>query len=292
MNRKLNLGIAILLTIALSAGCIENMTDLKERLGAAEATPEPVEPAATIPDEEPEELVPVEPPVARITVFGANGALVYKAGFTAEDVEEPIFTQLATLKLIATESQTLEPGAELIEYTWTINGETKTGAQTDHELADAGIYEITLTVKDDHNSTDSQNITLAVMPQPFDIVTTVTTGPVIGAAGEGIGSDATYTLSHTIQDKLHTVTSLKFATHGGQNCDTMMEIIQPDGTTTGIQDTGHDETITFSDAAEGAWTINITGYACASQAVDIEVTATYLQIIEGLEDDGHGGHAH
>ncbi|MBW3672242.1 MAG: hypothetical protein KY432_11300, partial [Acidobacteria bacterium] len=58
---------------------------------------------------------PPKPPVARITVFGANGALVYKASFVGEDETTPAFVAKgSTLTFLASESEAIEPGAPLV----------------------------------------------------------------------------------------------------------------------------------------------------------------------------------
>lgn len=298
MNKTITLSFVLLLTLAPMTGCIENMQDLKERLGqdttAATSDPEPVKQATTNTTKPVtnETKTPPKPPVARITVFGANGALVYKSPFTAEDEASPIYTTApATLQLIATDSEVLEPGAKLDKYTWDFAGMKMEGAQVSHELTEPGLYPLMLTVTDTKGGKDMQHITLAVAPQPFDVVTTITTGTVIGVEGIGQGGSATYDLSFTIDDKLHTVSKLVFKTTAGPECDTILEVIPPSGEgAQGPQDTGSQETITFGAGEEGTYTVNVTGYACVSQGVPIEVTATYLQVIEGLE--GGDGHAH
>lgn len=300
MNKTITLSFVLLLTLAPLTGCIENMQDLKERLGAdttaAAAEPEPVKAATTNETTTPVNTTPKEtkPPVARITVFGANGALVYKSPFLAEDEANPVYTTApATLQLIATDSEVLEPGAKLDKYTWEFAGMTMEGAQVSHQLTEPGVYPLMLTVTDTKGGKDMQHITLAVAPQPFDVVTNLMTELVIGVEGIGIGSSATYDLSFTIDDKLHTVSKLVFKTTAGPECDTILEVIPPSGEgAQGPQDSGSQETITFGAGEEGAYTVNVTGFACVSQGVPIEVTATYLQVIEGLEGgDGHG-HAH
>lgn len=305
MNRtKILLVVGLLAALPLS-GCIENMQDLKDRLGAEEETAQPAsvaeEETPTTPPVTNVTAKPLKAPVARVTVFGANGALVYKSSFKADDPTEPVFVKAPVkLQLLGTDSEALEPGAKISDYSWVFAGMTMTGGKVEHELTEPGAYPLNLTVKDSKGSLDWHNLTIQITPEPFTVVEELqTSGPIIGVA-EGTSvqpasGSLTYTLALTIDDKPHKATSLQFVTKGGQTCDPIITVTAPDGTVTGPQDSGAQETVSYTDAAEGAYEILIEGYSCvAPEGIPIEVTVTYVQIVEGLAEggDGHGGHAH
>lgn len=284
------------------AGCIENMQDLKERLGADEKG-EATTPASTTDGNVTTPAAPVKnatknatkPPVARITIFGEAGALIYKSSFEAADPAEPLFVKAPVkLQLLASDSEALEPGATLAQYSWLFAGMAMTGSKVEHELTDPGMYNLSLTITDSKNMTDQHNVTIAVTPEPFEVVEEVRTSPVIGAGGVPVSGTATWTLSFTREDKLHTVSGLTFTTMGGAACDPILTVTAPDGTVVGPQDSGSQETITFATPAEGDYAITADGFACvAADGLLIEVRATFVQVVEGVEaGDGHGGHAH
>lgn len=293
---------ALVLALALAlTGCIQNMTDLKDRLGAEE----PVVPAAvddTTPAVEPatsEEPPKVtKPPVARITIFGANGALVFKSTFQADDVADLVFVEEKTkLNLIASDSETLEPGATLTSFAWTLNAKPIEGArQATLETGEAGLYLVALVVTDSHGKTDSQTVKLAVAPKPIDIVTDLVTGPVAGAEGEGVPGEASFDLTLAAAGVPNAmITKVKFVAASPTTCDAILDVVGPDGTSLGAKDDagpGSAETIETGALAEGAYSIRVAPFACAApDGVPVSVTVTYLQMIEGLEHgDGHGGH--
>lgn len=286
---------------AASAGCIENMRDLKDRVGAGD---EPVEPA-TVRDSPPTTQVPaanntteLKPPVARITIFGDNGALVYKATFKGDDATEPIFVpEKSRITLMASDSEALQPGATLAKFTWSFAGKTLDGRQVATEVGEAGKYDVVLMVVDSNGRNDTQSVVLAVAPKPFDVVTELVTGPVAGAEGEGQSGTATFELKLAdakVPAKVQAVT-VKAASPAA--CDAILTVADPDGEALGTKDdtsVGEAETLSFGELAEGAYTITVAPFACvAPEGVPVTVTVTFLPVIEGLgEADAHGGHAH
>lgn len=292
--------VGLLAALPLS-GCIENMRDLKDRLGATE---EPVDTAATDNEtletpEVPEDNVttPLKPPVARITLFGANGALVYKSSFEAADPEEPVFVRApVTLQLLASDSETLEPGATITDYAWDFAGMNMTGAKVEHALSEPGSYPLTLTVKDSKGSVDTHNVTIAISPEPFDVTHELVTGPVAGAEEAGQTGTATFDVTLTIDEKPHTAQQAVIETSLPDTClDVAMIVTSPDGTETRVDDAFvGDETVTFTEPAEGTWTVTLSPFSCvAPTGVPILVTVTYVQLVDGVASGGDGhGHAH
>lgn len=284
--------VVLLLATLPLAGCVQNMRDLKERVGAAE---QELEPATVDPlPEETNNTTVLRPPVARIGVFGSNGALVYKATFQADNETAPVYVKEGSnLTLTAADSETLEPGATLASYAWAVAGKTMEGRQVQVEVGEPALYPVQLTVTDSNGETDVQTMTLAVAPTPFEVKTTLTTGPIVGADGEGVPATLTHEVSDTVEEKKHKIVSVAVSSKGGTTCDTILTVAPPEGDAMGPQDSGGDETITFMDAPAGAYAITVSGFACAApQGIPVEVVVTYLLLVEGLEGDGHGGHAH
>lgn len=281
------------LALALAfAGCIQNMGDLKERLGTT--AEEPVEPAAVT--EEPAAPPAVnttapKPPVARITVFGPNGALIYKSTFTAEDPEAMVFVEeSARLSLNGGDSEALETGATVTEFAWTLNGKPIEGDRAASvEVGEAGLYTLELVITDSVGSTDNQTLKLAVAPKPFEVVTELTTEPVAGAEGQGAAS-LPFTLALP-GDKPATVQSVTFEARPGASCDAILEVLDSEGTSLGSEDSdgfGGAETIEAGALPLGDYTITVSPFACvAPEGVPVRIVVVYLPTIEGLAVDKH-----
>ncbi|HUR70139.1 MAG TPA: hypothetical protein VM370_12920 [Candidatus Thermoplasmatota archaeon] len=298
--------LALLLPLALalsSAGCIANMADLKDKMGGSD---EPVEPAAIV-DPTPTGTPPVpttppaKPPVARVSVFGANGALVYKSSFTAEDPATIVFVEEKTkLSLIASDSEALEPGASVTGFAWSLDGKPLEAArQATTEIGGPGLYVVKLVVTDSNGKTDDHSVKIGVQPKPYDVVTELTTGPIAGAQGQGQGEDVAFDLALPT-DKPTKATAMTILVSPDPTCDVTLEVIAPDGNSTGEIDDGgvsaldQAESASFTTApAAGAWTIRVAPFACAApNGIPITVTVTYLEVVAALSgSDGHG-HQH
>lgn len=298
--RSIVLTLTLALALALT-GCISNMGDLKERLGNDEPEEEPVAPAATqTPAATTNETAKVtKAPVARIAIFGANGALVFKSTFQADDPAEMIFVEeKATLNLIASDSEAIEPGATITGFAWTLNGKAVGNArQANVEVGEAGLYAVVLTVTDSHGKADAQSLKLAVAPTPIEVVTELVTDAVVGAEGEGQGGSATFSLALADAGVPATITSVSFKTAPPSTCDVVIDVTGPDGESVGSDDSGSlggaDEVLT-GPIAEGDYAIALTPLGCvAPEGVPITVTVTFLPIVEELAAGaGHGDAGH
>ena len=289
--------LAVAAALAL-AGCIQNMGDLKDRLGATKeeesiASTEVVAPPTT-PTAPATNATPPKPPVARISVFGPNGALVYKATFAAEDPAEIVFVEeKSKLTLNAGDSEALERGVELTGFAWTLNGAAVTGGRSATiEVGEAGLYTLLLTVTDAKGSRDTQTVKLGVAPKPFDVVTELTSEPIAGAQGQGEAATLTFDLA-SAGDTPATVTAVVFEATPGAACDIVLDVLDPNGESLGAKDSasfGEAETITAGALAFGAYTISLAPFVCAApEGVPVTITVTYLPVVEALGED-HGGH--
>jgi hypothetical protein len=298
MKTTLILLIAAMLPLA---GCISNLDDLTGKSGGN--TSESVQPAAiddaTNTSTPPEPVVAKKAPVARVSAFGANGALVFKSTFTAEDPVAIIFVEeKSAVKLIAGDSETLEPGATFTQFQWTLNGKPLEGArQATAQVDGAGLYVVTLTVTDTNGKGDDQTIKLGVAPKPVDVITELVTGPIAGA--EGAGQNATLPFDLTLDGAgvPATITAVKFHAAPPATCDAILEVVGPDETSLGVKDDtsfGEAEEITAGALAPGVYTISITPFACAApDGIPVTITVTYLPTVQGIATgDGHGGHTH
>lgn len=285
--------LVIALALSLSfTGCIANMAEFKDKVGATRE--ETITPAETVepPAQESPPVAPVvhKAPVARITIFGTNGALVYKSTFAAEDPAVAVMVEeKSNLSLIASDSEALENGATITGFAWTLNGKPLVGArQANTDLPSAGIYTLSLTVTDSNGKTDAQSVKLAVAPSPIDIVTELTTGPVAGASGEGQAGTASFELKADGAGVVATIQKMSIVASSPATCDIMLEVTTPDGTVISKDDTGTAaaESAEFPSAAEGAYGLRALPFACvAPEGITITVTVTYLPIVPGFDGE-------
>ena len=304
MNKTLAFALALALAV-VSTGCIQNMAELKDRIGADE----PVEPAAVVdtpakPTPAVENTTkPLKAPVARITVFAANGALVYKSPFQADDGAELIFVEAkTTLNLIAGDSEALEAGATLTGFAWTLAGKPVEGArQASAEVGEAGLYPLTLTVTDSNGQKDTQSVKLAVAPEAYDVTIELMSGPIAGAEGAPLAETLAFTLAADESKGPSMVQKVVIVAKPDLGLDAAIEVLNADGESMGSADSaGHDsldqtETIELGAVALGDYAVSVTPFAGADpDGVPVTIIVTYMPIIAGLNDtgDGHGGHAH
>lgn len=299
---RTTLFIAIALALA-STGCIQNMADFKDRLGATSeqaVTPADVDEPAT-PTPAVDAPKPTKPPVARISIFGPSGALVFKSSFVAEDPAEPLMVEKGSkLNLIGSDSEGVETGSTITSFAWTLNGSALPGArQADLELGGAGLYQLSLVVTDSHGKTDAQLVKLGVAPDPFEETTEIMSGPVVAAnvdAGDPV--DTPFELAIPGSDPAK-ITAITIVATAPTACDIILEFVAADGTSLGSADekatnsVDGTETLTLGETAVGSYLIRLAPFACvAPNGLEIRVTVTYLPIIEGLGGDAHGGHGH
>lgn len=292
------------ITLALaSAGCVQNMNDLKDRIG----NDEPITPAAvndttpTAPTSPPVANVTKTPPVARISIFGTNGALVYKSTFQADDPKDILFVEAKSkLNLIASDSEALERGATLTGFAWTLNGKPIEGGarQASAEIGEAGLYTLTLHVTDSNGKTDTQTVKLGVAPEPYEITLELMTGPIAGGEGQGQGEALIFTLATDAAKGPATVQKVTISAAPDVTLDAILTVTDAEGTVLGEADNaGHTdldqtETLELGAIALGDYTVTVNPFAGAdADGVPITITITFLPTVEGLSgDDGHGGH--
>ena len=290
-----------LLVLALaSTGCIANMADLKDKVQpAAVEQPEALQPA----DLAPVNATNLTPPVARIQVFGANNALLYASDFKADNVTSPLMVPAGVeLTFLSGESAAVAAGAKIAKVAWSVDGKLTQAAKATATLPGPGLYPLVLTVTDSQGATDSQSIPLGVMPEPFDVTTNMTAGPVFGAEGQGQGARLAFDLGTAAAGKPAIIRTVRVAALPPLSCDATLALLDGDGApiaeandadaTTGDQA----EAIDAGALPEGGYAIAVTPTAClAPDGFPVQVVVTYLEIIPGLTDaggDGHGGHAH
>ena len=302
MQKTLTFAIAVLLALT-SSGCIANMGDLRDRMSGEEdnltsAAIDALEQESTTNTSSMTNQTAKLPPVARMAVFGANGALIFKSTFQADDPAEVLrVDQDTTLNLIAGDSEAIERGATITGFAWSHNGKPLEGAgQATLTLADAGIHVIKLVVTDSNGKTDDHSLKLGVAPQLVEIVTELLTGPVAGAGGEGSPGEVSFDLKLAAAGVPAVITSVKFAAEPGAACDAILTVTGPDGPLgSGVDNAGFGgaETVSGGSLPEGAYTISVGPFACvAPDGVPVVVTVVYTPIVEGLEDvhDDHAGH--
>ena len=300
MDKTLTFAIAVVLALT-SSGCIANMGDLRDRAADEEnltsAAIDATTGTTTQASPRPNETVKL-PPVARISIFESGGALLYKAAFTAEDPAETIFVKAATeLSLIAGDSEAVERGATLTGFAWTVNDKPVEGTrQAKYAVEDPGLYTIMLQVTDSNGKTDMQHVKVALMPEPYEVVTELVSGQVVGQEGDA-PADVAWDLAEPAEPA--TVQSVTIVASPPVHCDAILELLDAQGNSlgsadsSGIQDLDNTETLELGSIAFGAYTIRIAPFTCVATEVPIVVTVVLLPIVEGLEGAGDGhGHAH
>ncbi len=108
------------------------------------------------------------PPVARVTLIGADDAPLFAADFEAADTtaEAPIIAPSGRLKLLASASEALEPTAEIAAYRWVVDG-VEAGSNGSLDVTFplvGGRSTIRLTVTDSLGVSDSQTLHLVLQP--------------------------------------------------------------------------------------------------------------------------------
>ncbi|HWH07575.1 MAG TPA: hypothetical protein VNX21_00150 [Candidatus Thermoplasmatota archaeon] len=291
--------VPLLALALLSTGCIANMADLKEKVQPAAAQePEPLQPAAVAPP-----AANLTPPVARIQVFGANGGLLYKADFKADNVTAPLVVPAGVeLTFLSGDSAAVAPGATVAKAAWRVGNQTLEGAKATATLPGPGLYPLVLTVTDTQGATDQQALALGVMPDPFEVAMDLTAGPVFGANGQGQGARLAFALNAALAGKPATIQGVKVVASAPATCDVTLALLDGEGEPIAeVNDadaTSGDQTETLDAGAlpEGGYALALTPNAClARDGFPVQVVVTFLEVVPGLTDaagDGHGGHAH
>lgn len=287
----------ILLALGLATtGCVANMADLKGTLDPA-SVETAVRDAGDLVENATNRSAP---PVARITVFGENNALVYKASFAAEDVSSPIFVaESVEVVLLASDSAAVEPGATLVSFAWTLPRANANGTRASATFDAPGLYPVTLKVTDSNGNTDTQTVVLAVAPQPFEVFMNMTTGQLVGAGGQGQPARLAFSLTTEAAGIPATIQNVKVVATPPASCDATLRLLDSEGeplaeandadAASGAQT----ETIDAGALPEGGYAIEVVPEACVAQGgVDVQVIVTYLALVPDL-GEGHGeGHGH
>lgn len=301
-NTKVLMVVLALVALPM-AGCIENMDDLKDKIQGAQ-TGDPIEQQTTNTTDGDLDLegnvtdnstTEYKPPVARITVFAEGGALAYRASFVAENQTEPIIVQGGTFTFVAADSEAVDPRAELTTFEWDINGEAKEGRKTEATITEPGVYMIVLKVTDSKGSVDDQMIHLGIVPEPFTETFEMSGGPVLGLEEAGahaaVGTNP-FTVLAEKDGKTLKAQSLSVRIASARPSDLILKVTDPSGTETQDDDLpGTLESISIDSPAAGEWVAEVRAYAGGTDTYTLEVSITYVQVVEGLGGDGHA-HAH
>ena len=123
---RLAILVGTLVVAAGLAGCVENVQDLKdavtgaETLDTASTDATGTDAQAGLPPATSGVAAP-KPPVARIGVFGADGAIVFKSSFAADETKvDTLLSGGDTVTFSAADSEAVGAGATLTSYAWTV----------------------------------------------------------------------------------------------------------------------------------------------------------------------------
>jgi hypothetical protein len=293
MRTLLALAFALALALPLT-GCIQNAKDLKDKLGAGDAGTALSN--ASIPVNITKANASAHlPPVARIAVYGQNGALLYKATFVAENATAPLAIDAdANLTFVATDSEAF--GGATLTYAWSLAGKAATGSKAIASWSSPGLYPIVLTVTDSSGLADEQSITLAIPPKPFDVTKNVTTSQVAGVLGMGQAGTAKFDVALADAGMPATLQGVKVVVAARDTCDVVLSVKDKDGKAVGASDKGGIGTAESADLGaipEGSYDIEVTsGDPCVeADGVPVSVVLTFVPILDGLSGV-HAGHHH
>lgn len=301
MKRTTIMIIALALLAAPLTGCIENMRDLKDRVTPAATEDVETPPAVEQNVNTTNVTKKLKAPIARASIYGESGALMYKATFVAEDMMSPLrVDEGKPITLNGVDSETQEPGATIAKYTWTLGDETLEGRNVILTPTTPGVHPLVLVVTDSNGETDNQTVMLGIAPAPFDVTLEVTAaGPIAGVAGNGQAGTAAFSVVDEVDGMVVTAVAAKVVATFGKECDGGVEVLDAEGKSLGRADSmGHtdpdqSESLSLGALVAGAYTARAYGYACAdADGVPVTIIITYVPILEGLPDDGHGAHAH
>lgn len=292
--------IAIALLVAPLAGCIENMSDLRERISGSSTEVQP--PMNETLKNATKNATKKVLPVARIDLFEKGGAKVFGSDFVAADAKiETTILGGKELSFVGSQSEALAPGAAIASHEWTFgDGASAKGSTVSHAYAETGgVFKVALKVTDSKGNVDTQRLELAVMP--VLVVTNETLKGQIAAGFQGLnpGDQGLDRATHTFTivamgddgrayDHVGTLVRLS----GGQTAvDVTMTITDAAGETLG---SGTEIALEGLPAAEYTITVVLNAGAQADYSILVEtsyqpqhpaVTAFF-----GGEGGEHGGH--
>jgi len=177
--------LAALVGAVALAGCINAP-------GAKKTDNEPlVNPPTTDPGNHTTNVTDLKPPVARMQVFNATGALVFESDFVASDAQAkaPVEGGLP-IRFVGSNSEAVDKTATIAAWEWDFgDGGKAAGRSVEHSFTDTGgVFNVSLRVKDSNNLTDVLHVTLGATAtrmfsatQAFD--GTMTLGLPLGLVG-------------------------------------------------------------------------------------------------------------
>lgn len=288
----------VLVAMLGMTGCVANMADLKDKLDSASIEePDLVESEDGFGNATPN----LTAPVARVTIFGASNALLYKAPFAAADEKAALHVGRGVeLTLLSGESEALHAGATLVNHSWSLAGERLFGTRVTAKLDEPGLYPLVLTVTDSNGRNDTQTVPLALAPDPFDVSTNLTTGPLVGAQGNGQAARLAFSLTDEPDGVKAVVQRVQVVARPALTCDVAVALLDAEGNSVKRADandaTAADQTerIDAGPLPVGGYAIEVAPSACIEpEGVPVEVIVTYLAIVPGVTDAGDGhGHGH
>lgn len=303
------LGIVALLLVAALAGCIENMSDLKDRVQGSntDTVQPPVDANATLKNATKKSALA---PVARMDIYGAGGVKMYEADFTAVDAEFKDATPVAgdKLRFVGSGSEVLDKNATLSGYDWAFgDGKTAKGSTVEHafETPAGGVFQVVLTVTDSKGRTDTQKIKLAVMPSARVVVNESAEGSIDAPlpklpspVGDAQPTSNSQSFPFSIVGKVdgkdvkHLTTTVTVTGTSPGAADLDLAILDSEGTVVATSTAGGTtETITL----EGLEPMDLTAVVTLSTGAQATFTLAFDSVYEPVNHDvlGYlGGGAH
>lgn len=103
--------------------------------------------------------------VARMRIFDATGIQAFESDFIAVDPAKPVLAAIGNITLASSKSETLNPGATIDTVRWIVDGDRIfEGKSVEVPIEDLRNVTVTLEVTDSEGVSDSQTVTLAMIP--------------------------------------------------------------------------------------------------------------------------------
>lgn len=172
----------------LAAGCVQKAQPVDQALSATDSIVQDGSRVAANATND-SEAVKHQPPVARMQVFDAGGALAYESDFVAADTAAKLPVRGGgQITLLGGASEAVDPTAKITAWDWTFgDGGKASGRGVTHAFTDlGGVFKLVLKVTDSHALTDTLTVALPVAPTRILNETLAFSGMIqAGTAGAG-----------------------------------------------------------------------------------------------------------
>jgi hypothetical protein len=248
-----------------------------------------------------------KPPVARMQVYDADGALAFESNFVADNATAPNHvTGGKPLTFLGAPSEAVEKDARVEAWQWSFgDGGSASGRSVTHAYTDlGGMFDVRLTVADTHGLTDELVVKLAVEPtrtfhQAVSVEGTVQGPGNLGTLqmdGIDIASDPLAVAAQVQGFDVVVVSATFTLTPKEPTSDFDLYLLDPEGNVTAQSATGPapggSETITLTgaDLKAGSYTFQVVLFLGVNAGYAIDGEVVYKVVNHALMGEGEHHH--